>query len=101
MAASGFAERRALEFPYDPPSWVPEARDSMLEEPFVHDRGTLETPRGPGLGVSIDKRMLKKHGRRFFVMNRRRLAFFALRERGLRAARAMDRAKKERIDSGS
>ena len=40
---------------------------------------------------------LRKHGRRFFAMNRRKLAFFALRDRGLKAAKEMDAAKKARL----
>jgi L-alanine-DL-glutamate epimerase-like enolase superfamily enzyme len=100
MCASGFAGERELEYPYDPPGWVPEARDSMLDAPFVHVRGRLAVPRGPGLGVTIDKRALRKHGRRFFSMNRRKLAFFALRDRGMKAARAMDAAKQERLGDG-
>jgi L-alanine-DL-glutamate epimerase-like enolase superfamily enzyme len=100
MAASGFAEGKELEYPYDPPGWVPEARDSMLEVPFVHDRGRLKTPGGPGLGVTIDKAALRRYGKRFFSMNRRKLAFFALRDRGLKAAKEMDAAKKQRLGDG-
>lgn len=97
MAASGFHETKDLEFPLDPPGWVPEARDSMLERPFVHSNGRLRTPTEPGLGITIDRAALRKHGSRFFAMNRRRLAFFALRDRGLKAAREMDKAKRERL----
>lgn len=97
MAASGYAGDKELEYPYDPPGWVPEARDSMLERPFLHDRGRIATPTGPGLGITIDQASLKKHGKRFFSMNRRKLAFFALRDRGLKAARAMDAAKRKRL----
>ena len=97
MAASGFHESKELEFPLDPPGWVPEARDSMLEEPFVHSNGRLRTPATPGLGFTIDSGALRKHGKRFFSMNRRRLAFFALRDRGLKAAKEMDKAKRARL----
>jgi L-alanine-DL-glutamate epimerase-like enolase superfamily enzyme len=86
-----------LEYPIDPPGWVPEARDAMLEEPFVHNKGTLDVPSKPGLGIDISKRALKKWGDRFFVMDRKRLAFFALRDRGLKAAKEMDAAKKARL----
>jgi D-galactarolactone cycloisomerase len=101
MAASGFAGEKDLEYPYDPPGWVPEARDSMLEQPFLHQRGRLQTPAGPGLGITIDQSAVRKHGKRFFSMNRRKLAFFALRDRGLKAARAMDAAKRERLGKQS
>lgn len=99
MAASGFADRKELEYPFDPPGWVPEARDAMLEEPFVHDKGSLEVPSSPGLGFTIDRKALRKHGRRFFKMNRRRLVFFALKDRGLRAAKEMDAAKRARLEN--
>lgn len=97
MAASGFADEKELEYPLDPPGWVPEARDSMLSEPFVHDKGTLPMPTRPGLGIEIDKSALRKHGKRFFKMDRKRLAFFALRDRGLKAAKEMDATKRARL----
>jgi hypothetical protein len=50
----------------------------------------------PGLGFEISKKALRKHGDHYFSMNRRKLAFFALRDRGLRAAREMDKAKRAR-----
>ena len=97
MAASGFADEKELEYPLDPPGWTPEARDAMLEKPFFHERGTLQVPSSPGLGIAIDQKALSKHGTRFFKMNRRKLVFFALRDRGLRAAREMDKAKQRRL----
>jgi L-alanine-DL-glutamate epimerase-like enolase superfamily enzyme len=97
MAASGFADLKELEYPLDPPGWVPEARDSMLEQPFFHDKGSLRVPSSPGLGIKIDPTALRKHGKRFFVMDRKRLVFFALRDRGAKAAKEMDAAKKKRL----
>ncbi len=97
MAASGFASSYKLEYPIDPPGWVPEARDAMLTEPFVHERGRLRVPDRPGLGIEIDHVALKRYAKRFFTMDRKRLAFFAIRDRGLGAARQMDKAKRARI----
>ena len=97
--ASGFTDG-TLEYPYDPPGWVPEARDAMLATPLVHDKATLSPPESPGLGIDIDKRALRKHGERFFAMDRKRLAFFALRDRGIKAAREMDKAKRARLGTG-
>ncbi|MDQ4145176.1 MAG: mandelate racemase/muconate lactonizing enzyme family protein [Actinomycetota bacterium] len=96
--ASGFTDGM-LEYPYDPPGWVPEGRDAMLETPVVHDGGTLAAPQEPGLGIRIDKKALRKHGERFFAMDRKRLAFFAVRDRGVKAAREMDKAKRARLSS--
>lgn len=97
MVASGFAETKELEYPLDPPGWVPQARDEMLTQPFMHEKGTLSVPAGPGLGIDIDKRALRKHGRRFFSMDRKRLIFFALRDRGIKASKEMDAAKRARL----
>jgi L-alanine-DL-glutamate epimerase-like enolase superfamily enzyme len=96
--ASGFAADMRLEYPFDPPGWVPEARDAMLTEPFLHEKGMLAPPDRPGLGFEIDRRALRKYGKRFFVMDRKRLAFFALRDRGIKASMEIDRAKRARQD---
>lgn len=95
-AASGFSDTWLLEYPYDPPGWTPEARDAMLAEPLTAEDGRLPVPRQPGLGVDIDRRALRRHGDRYFVMDRKRLAWFGVRDRGLRAAREIDRAKRAR-----
>lgn len=100
MAASGFADERLLEYPIDAPGWVPEARDAMLEEPFLHQRGKLAVPARPGLGFTVDRRALKRYGKRFFVMDRKRLVLFALRDRGLKTAREIEAAKRARDRSG-
>ncbi len=94
MAASGFADDKELEYPLDPPGWIPEARDAMLTEPFLHDRGVLHMDDKPGLGIDIDERALRKHGKHFFKMDRKRLVLFALRDRGIKAAKEIDATKK-------
>ena len=49
-----------IEFPYDPPNWVPEYRDFMLTEPFMIDKdGYLHVPEKPGLGVELDEERLR------------------------------------------
>lgn len=98
--ASGFADAKPLEYPLAPPGWVPEARDAMLTEPFVHERGRLRVPTTPGLGVAVDPKALRKHGTRFSVMDRKRVVWFGLRDRGLRAAREIDAHKKARRAGG-
>jgi L-alanine-DL-glutamate epimerase-like enolase superfamily enzyme len=97
MAASGFADEKELEYPIDPPGWVPEARDAMLEEPFVHEKATIDVPTRPGLGFDINKRALRKWGDHFFTMDKKRLVFFALRDRGIKASKEMDAAKRKRL----
>ncbi|MHB8510785.1 MAG: mandelate racemase/muconate lactonizing enzyme family protein [Actinomycetota bacterium] len=52
-----------LEYPYDPPGWVPEGRDAMLAEPIgIDPDGWVTLPRGPGLGVSLDIDRIQAHG---------------------------------------
>jgi L-alanine-DL-glutamate epimerase-like enolase superfamily enzyme len=96
MVASGFAGEKELEYPISPPGWTVEARDALLEEPFVHEKGTLDTPTAPGLGFQVDPRALARYGQRFFVMDRKRLVWFSLRRRGLSVSREIDRVRKER-----
>ncbi|MDH5492107.1 MAG: mandelate racemase/muconate lactonizing enzyme family protein, partial [Myxococcales bacterium] len=96
MAASGFADEKPLEYPYDPPGYVVEARDGILKRPFHHHAGRIQVPSAPGLGIEIDEWALGRYGRRFFVMDKKRLVFFALRDRGLRAALEIDRHRKAR-----
>ena len=96
LAVSGFAGEKQLEYPLDPPGWVPEARDGILTQPFSHDRGQLTVPSTPGLGFEIDPRALAKHGERFFVMDKKRLVWFSLKTRGLKASMEIDKARKAR-----
>ena len=96
MAASGFADKKPIEYPFNPPGWIEEGRDGILEEPLLHHRGQLQTPTGPGLGIRIDRSALRKHGKRFFVMDRKRLIWFSLRTRGLKVSREIDAVRKAR-----
>lgn len=101
MAASGFADSELLEYPIDEPGWVPEGRDAMLTEPFLHDRGTIAVPDRPGLGIQIDRAALRRHGKRFSTMDRRRLIWFALRDRGIKASREIDAARRARSSAAA
>ena len=52
-----------LEYPYDPPGWVPEGRDAMLAEPIrVAPDGMLDLPQASGLGVELDLDRIQAHG---------------------------------------
>jgi L-alanine-DL-glutamate epimerase-like enolase superfamily enzyme len=52
-----------LEYPYDPPGWIPDARDAMLTTPILVDPdGTVGLPAGPGLGVELDIERIEAHG---------------------------------------
>lgn len=51
------------EYPFEPGSWVPEARDAMLTEPIAVDPdGTIAVPQAPGLGVEVDWDAVEAHG---------------------------------------
>jgi len=97
FAASGFAGERELEYPLAPPGWTVEARDGILEKPFHHHRGNLETPTTPGLGFEINRKALARWGQRFFVMDRKRLIWFSLRHRGVKASKEIDRVRRQRL----
>jgi D-galactarolactone cycloisomerase len=97
MVASGFAGERELEYPIAPPGWTVEARDGILEQPFQHKSGTLAAPTAPGLGFTIDERALRRFGKRFSVMDRKRLIWFSLRTRGIKVSKEIDRVRRERI----
>ncbi len=96
FAASGFAEEKELEYPFNPPGWTVEARDGILNEPFSHRDGQLATPRSPGLGFEINRKALRRFGKRFFVMDRKRLMWFSLRQRGLKVSMEIEKGRKRR-----
>lgn len=70
MAACGFAKDLPYEYPYSPPGWTVEARDSVLAEPWRHDHGWFNMPQKHGLGFDIDREALSRLGVCFFRANR-------------------------------
>lgn len=51
-----------VEYPYHPPVWTAEVRDSMLKEPINIDKdGYVKIPSGPGLGVELDEKIVSKY----------------------------------------
>ena len=95
VGAAGFGDK-ALEYPYSPPGWIPEARDAILEEPFLHQRGELDMPTSPGLGFAINKQILRRYGKRFFSMDKKRLTWFSLRTRGIKSSLEINKARQAR-----
>lgn len=87
QAASPFRDETLLEYPLDPPGWVPEVRDGILESPWLHDRGSLAVPSAPGLGFEVSRRALRRHGRHFFRATRLRVAVSAVLDKGIRVAK--------------
>ncbi len=95
LAASGFQNKMTLEYPLNPPGWTIEARDALLQQPFLHQKGKLDVPKKPGLGFDIDQKALKKYAKRFFVMTKKRLVWFSIRNRGLSTSLEINRNKKK------
>lgn len=95
MLASAFAGRKPLEYPINPPSWVTEKRDAVLTTPFHHNKGVLDPPTAPGLGVTIDESQLRKYGKRFFNMGSLGLKMFFVRDKGIRRALEIDKNRKK------
>ncbi|MBA3236028.1 MAG: mandelate racemase/muconate lactonizing enzyme family protein [Chloroflexi bacterium] len=60
--AAGVGGGPFIEFPYDPPGWVPERRDFMLAEAIrPGPDGVLRVPSAPGLGVVLDEAAIKRY----------------------------------------
>ncbi len=53
-----------LEYPWEPDSWSPQARDAMLTQPFLAESGRITLPSGPGLGVELDPEAMNKFAKR-------------------------------------
>jgi L-alanine-DL-glutamate epimerase-like enolase superfamily enzyme len=60
--AAGVGAGPYLEYPYDPPTWVPERRDFMLSEPVeINEAGDLVVPERPGLGIVLDEKAVRRY----------------------------------------
>jgi D-galactarolactone cycloisomerase len=95
FAANPDRDAMHLEFPYHPPSWIPELRDGILKQTWMPGSdGMLELPSAPGLGFEIDWRKVRKYGHRFFKMNRFTLAYYVIKDKGLRTALELAKKKK-------
>ena len=99
FAASG-QQGAVLEYPLDPPGWVPEARDGLIA-PWPHDRGHLDLPTGPGLGFEVDRSALARWGKRFYLGTPARVAISAVLDRGLSEARKLGDVRKARMNARS
>ena len=83
----------SLEYPLEEPSWVPEFRDGIIE-PIIPDKNAMLQPfTKPGLGFEIDKRLLRKYGKRFFKITETRLKLKVIRQKGLKAALDLKKRK--------
>jgi D-galactarolactone cycloisomerase len=84
-----------IEYPYEPPGWVPEARDGILAEPIrVAPDGTVAVPDVPGLGIELDEDKLAHFGEKYFQITSRGIAVKTVREKGLFTALRLARKHK-------
>lgn len=94
-------DHKRLEYPLDPPGWVPEGRDGLLGEPWQHDKGWLDLPSRPGLGFEIDPAVLRRHGKRLYTATRARVAVRTVLDRGLAEARRLGAQRDARLKADS
>ncbi len=85
---------KPLEYPLEEPSWVPEFREGIID-PIIPVKGYLNPFTKPGLGFEIDKKLLRKYGKRFFRLTETGLKFKVIREKGLRTALELKKRKEE------
>jgi len=84
-----------IEYPYEPPGWVPEARDGILAEPIrVASDGTVAVPDAPGLGIELDEDKLARYGEKYFEITSRGIAMKTVRDKGLLTALRLARKRK-------
>lgn len=94
-AFAAWENRKWLEYPYEPPGWIPEYREGILPPIEVNSDGTLDVPQEPGLGLNIDNGLLRRYGKRFYVATPLRIAVKTIREKGLKAALELKKKKEQ------
>jgi hypothetical protein len=93
MALADRKNSHPLEYPLEEPSWIPEFREGIIE-PILPDNISMLPPfRRPGLGFEIDKRRLRKYGKRFFKLTEGGLKLRVIREKGIKAALEIKKRK--------
>jgi len=75
-------------------SWTPEYREGIIDPILTDENGNLAPFTQPGLGFTIDRKKLKKYGKRFFRMTELRLKIKVIREKGIRESLALMERKK-------
>jgi L-alanine-DL-glutamate epimerase-like enolase superfamily enzyme len=94
-------DQKRLEYPYDPPGWMPEGRDGLLLEPWHHQRGWLTLPTRPGLGFEIDHKALRRYGKHLFTATPARVALRTVLDRGPGEARKLGAVRDARLQARS
>ena len=82
-----------LEYPFEPPSWIPEFREGIID-PIIPDSNAYLKPfTSPGLGFTINQKMLKKYGKRFFRLSETGLKMKVIKDKGLKTALELKKRK--------
>ena len=84
-----------LEYPLEKPSWVPEAREGIIDPILPDKEGRLHPFTKPGLGFEIDPKKLRKYGKRFFRLTEFGLKIRVIKEKGLGLALAIKKKKEK------
>jgi D-galactarolactone cycloisomerase len=93
LVLSDRGNNHPVEYPLEEPSWIPEFREGIIE-PIIPDKNAMLQPfKRPGLGFEINKKLLKKYGKRFYRMTDKGLAFKVIREKGLKTALELKKRK--------
>lgn len=83
-----------LEYPIDPPGWVPDARDGLLRNGLRAAGGKVRLPDRPGVGADLDEKELARHAHKFYEATPGKIAWRTIRKKGLLTALRIGRAKK-------
>ncbi len=96
QVAAACPKQKPIEFPYEPPAWLPKYRDGIMQEEIkVDSDGYITLSDKPGLGFAIDEDALARFGRKYFDMTQRGLAMKTIKQRGLKNALKLAKSKKQ------
>ena len=94
-AFAAWDNRHNLEYPYDPPGWIPERRDGIHQPTLVNPDGTVDVPQDPGLGIHLDKKAMKRWAHKFHTTSPLRVAIKTIREKGIKQALELKKRKEQ------
>ncbi len=93
MVLADNGNKLPLEYPLEEPSWVPQFREGIID-PVIPDKNAMLAPfTEPGLGFRINKKLLRKYGRRFFRLTDFGLKLKVIRDKGLKTALELKKNK--------
>lgn len=93
---AAWGKQTLFEYPYEPPGWIPEFREGIIDPIEVNPDGTVDVPQTPGFGIKINEKALKRYGKRFAVSTPLRLAVKTILEKGLSTSLELMKKKKDK-----